>query len=174
MVVGQAVYTGNTPAARVYEVQCPVADANNDGVVNVYDIDPFVLGVTYEAEYRRTYCGLAGSWLYHMDADCSGAVNAFDIDAFVLKLTNPTAWHLKYPDCENPDCEPLLDRMEGESGDDPAAEPGPAEVAALMTEHLDPANLPALIAAAETLAAGLDDPDRAELWAGIAAALSGE
>jgi hypothetical protein len=59
-------------------------DLNCDGLVNVFDIDPFVLALTAPASYAVAYpyCDSA-------TADCNGdgLVNAFDIDPFVLLLT---------------------------------------------------------------------------------------
>jgi hypothetical protein len=60
-------------------------DLNCDGVVNGYDIDPFVLALTDPEEYYRLYpeCD-------HMLADinCDGLVNGYDIDPFVECLTH--------------------------------------------------------------------------------------
>lgn len=60
-----------------------VADTNCDGVVNAFDIDPFVLALTNQAAYEARFpdCSL-------MSADVSGdgLVNAFDIDPFVQAL----------------------------------------------------------------------------------------
>jgi len=59
-------------------------DLNCDGVVNNFDIDPFVLALTDPAGYKAAYpnCDI-------MLADCNGdgAVNNFDIDPFVDLLT---------------------------------------------------------------------------------------
>jgi len=59
-------------------------DLNCDGLVNTFDIDPFVLALTDNAAYAVAFpeCD-------YMLADCNGdgAVNAFDIDPFVLLLT---------------------------------------------------------------------------------------
>ena len=59
-------------------------DLNCDGVVNAFDIDPFVLALTDPAGY-------AAAWpnCDFMNADCNGdgEVNAFDIDPFVELLT---------------------------------------------------------------------------------------
>jgi hypothetical protein len=59
-------------------------DLNCDGVVNGYDIDPFVVALTDEAAYHEQYpCCNYGN------ADCNfdGEVNGYDIDAFVTILT---------------------------------------------------------------------------------------
>ena len=61
-------------------------DLNCDGVLNAFDIDPFVLALTDPAGY-------AAAWpdCDRMLADCNGdgEVNAFDIDPFVELLTGP-------------------------------------------------------------------------------------
>jgi hypothetical protein len=173
IVVDGTTYTGNTPLDRVYEIQCLVGDVNNDGALNSFDITPFTLAVQ-GAPYDSAYPGLSGSRMYHADCNCDSAVNSFDIDAFVLKLTNPSAWYAQYT-CENSDCAPpLLEGMAAAASDDSAPEMGPAEIAAMLSDGLSPDGLEFLISAAQTLAAELEDPERAELWAGIAAALSGE
>ncbi|MBN2448668.1 MAG: hypothetical protein JXO22_18220 [Phycisphaerae bacterium] len=40
------------------------------------------------------------------DLNCDGVADVFDIDAFVLAITNPTTYHLVFPDCniESGDC----------------------------------------------------------------------
>ena len=63
------------------------ADANCDGALNAFDIDPFVVGLTtgqagWEALPTSTcdyYCAI--------DVNGDGLVNAFDIDPFVQRLT---------------------------------------------------------------------------------------
>jgi len=63
-----------------------LGDLNCDGVVNNFDIDPFVLAITDPNGYKNTYpfCDI-------MLADCNedGVVNNFDIDPFVKLLTGP-------------------------------------------------------------------------------------
>ena len=59
-------------------------DLNCDGVVNNFDIDPFVLALTNPSAYHAAYraCNV-------MNADCNGdgQVDNFDIDPFVKLLT---------------------------------------------------------------------------------------
>ena len=59
-----------------------VGDANCDGVVNSFDIDPFVLALTDPAAWEGTYGG-ACTALCVGDCNGDGAVNSFDIDPFV-------------------------------------------------------------------------------------------
>ncbi|MGE0480860.1 MAG: hypothetical protein AB7Q17_10360 [Phycisphaerae bacterium] len=58
-------------------------DLNCDGVVNNFDIDPFVLALTDAAAYRASHpdCEITNA-----DANGDGALNNFDIDAFVALL----------------------------------------------------------------------------------------
>ena len=59
-------------------------DANCDGTLNAFDIDPFVLALTDPAGWEGAYptCDL----LCVSDCNDDGLVNAFDIDPFVLLL----------------------------------------------------------------------------------------
>jgi hypothetical protein len=61
-----------------------LGDLNCDGLINGYDIDPFVLALTNTTAY-----GLAHPWCDPLLADINGdgAVNGYDIDPFVLLLT---------------------------------------------------------------------------------------
>jgi len=60
-------------------------DLNCDGVVNNFDIDPFVLALTNPHEYAKQY-----PHCERMLADCNadGKVDNFDIDPFVKLLTS--------------------------------------------------------------------------------------
>ncbi len=61
----------------------PLGDLNCDGVVDFFDIDPFVLAVTDPAAYMAAFpdCDI-------MNADCNGddEVDFFDIDCFVALI----------------------------------------------------------------------------------------
>jgi len=63
---------------------CERGDLNCDGLVNAFDIDPFVLALVDPAAYEEAYpeCD-------YQRADCNGdgSVDAFDIDVFVRVLT---------------------------------------------------------------------------------------
>jgi len=61
-----------------------MGDANCDGAVNVFDIDPFVLALTSPAQWSATY---ACHILCANDCNGDGEVNVFDIDPFVAALT---------------------------------------------------------------------------------------
>ncbi|MGE0479307.1 MAG: esterase-like activity of phytase family protein [Phycisphaerae bacterium] len=58
----------------------PLGDLNCDGVVNNFDIDPFVLAVADPAAYHAAFPNCD---MHAADANRSGAVDNFDIDAFV-------------------------------------------------------------------------------------------
>jgi hypothetical protein len=70
--------------ATSFIVAYPKGDLNCDGLVNAFDIDPFVLALTNPTAYAAAWP--AGDYLL---ADCNddGVVNAFDIDPFVVLLT---------------------------------------------------------------------------------------
>jgi hypothetical protein len=74
-------------AFRIHELSCSMfglGDMNCDGVVNGFDIDPFVLALIDRAAYAAQYpdCDYLNG-----DANGDGLVNAFDIDPFVALLT---------------------------------------------------------------------------------------
>ena len=66
------------------EMTNPPGDLNCDGLVNAFDIDPFVLALSDPAGYASQYpdCNRLLA-----DIDGSGDVNSFDIDPFVELLT---------------------------------------------------------------------------------------
>jgi hypothetical protein len=57
-----------------------LGDANCDGGVNFFDIDPFLLALFDLPAYHATYCGGQGCTV---DMDGSGQIDFFDIDGFV-------------------------------------------------------------------------------------------
>jgi probable HAF family extracellular repeat protein len=59
-------------------------DLNCDGVVNTFDIDPFVLALTNPAAYAAQHPDCLARLA---DINGDGVVNAFDVDPFVLLLT---------------------------------------------------------------------------------------
>ncbi len=62
-----------------------VGDLNCDGVVDFFDIDPFVMALVFPEEYETTYpdCSL-------LNADCNGdgIVDFFDLDPFVALIVD--------------------------------------------------------------------------------------
>ncbi len=83
-VTGLALYTVAYGPHHVTLKIPPVGDVNCDGLVNSFDIDPFVLALTNPAGYAAAYPHCS-----HLQADVNGdgVVNSFDIDPFVLLLT---------------------------------------------------------------------------------------
>jgi hypothetical protein len=61
-----------------------LGDADADGVVNAFDIDPFVLALTDVAAYDSEYG--PGAAACRCDINSDGYVNSFDIDPFVAVL----------------------------------------------------------------------------------------
>jgi hypothetical protein len=61
-----------------------LGDLNCDGLVNAFDIDPFVLALTDPAAYQAAH---PDCQLMNADINGDGLVNAFDIDPFVVLLT---------------------------------------------------------------------------------------
>jgi hypothetical protein len=61
------------------------ADCNCDGVVNNFDIDPFVLAVTNADGYAAAFpdCDILTA-----DVNGDGLVNNFDVDPFVVCVVN--------------------------------------------------------------------------------------
>lgn len=60
-------------------------DCNCDGLVNNFDIDPFVLAISDSAAYALAYPGCD---ILSADIDENGLVNNFDIDPFVACISN--------------------------------------------------------------------------------------
>ena len=61
-----------------------VGDVNCDGVLDAFDIDPFVLALTDPAGYPAVYPDCT---INNADCNGDGEINAFDIDPFVTLLT---------------------------------------------------------------------------------------
>ena len=81
------IYIEDTPAVNLTNPTAPLfalGDLNCDGMLNAFDIDPFVLALTDPAGYAAAYPD-CDALLADIDGD--GLVNAFDIDPFVQLLT---------------------------------------------------------------------------------------
>ncbi len=59
-------------------------DLDCDGIVDAFDIDPFVRALTDPSGYAAAW---PDCYMLNGDVNCDGAVNAFDIDAFAQCLT---------------------------------------------------------------------------------------
>ncbi len=69
--------------ARIPSCPGERGDANCDGAVDFFDIDPFLLALFDSSQYAATLCG--GDFCA-VDVDCSGTVDFFDIDPFLACL----------------------------------------------------------------------------------------
>ncbi|MGD8454690.1 MAG: VCBS repeat-containing protein [Phycisphaerae bacterium] len=71
---------------RACHANYAVGDLDCDGLVNNFDIRPFVLALTDPSAYQAAYPGCD-----HLNADCNhdGIVNNFDISPFVALLVGP-------------------------------------------------------------------------------------
>lgn len=78
------IHVWGTVRGSVYVPPPAPGDTNCDGVVNTFDIDPFVLALTSPDGYAAAQptCEISAA-----DANGDGVVNTFDIDPFVLLLT---------------------------------------------------------------------------------------
>ncbi|MBK8913464.1 MAG: hypothetical protein IPM64_02485 [Phycisphaerales bacterium] len=65
--------------------ECEKGDMNCDGIVNNFDIDPFVLAILSPADYALAYPGCPIS---NGDINLDNATNNFDIDPFVVCVLN--------------------------------------------------------------------------------------
>jgi hypothetical protein len=63
-------------------------DLNCDGLINGYDIDPFVLALSSAPDFAAYYAAYAACDGMLADVNTDGAVNGFDIDPFVTRLTS--------------------------------------------------------------------------------------
>ena len=83
MVAGYAYIADFHGGFTILAVHVP-GDLNCDGLINAFDIDPFVLALTDADGYAAAHPDC-----HAINADCNsdGVVNAFDIDPFVLLLT---------------------------------------------------------------------------------------
>ncbi|MGE0480553.1 MAG: hypothetical protein AB7Q17_08785 [Phycisphaerae bacterium] len=70
----------STGTATITRIPAITGDMNWDGVVNNFDIDPFVLALTDPATYVTLY---GFDSLYPGDVNRDGVLNNFDIDPFV-------------------------------------------------------------------------------------------
>jgi hypothetical protein len=81
---GLALTGGFWVAAGIVSNAIP-GDMNCDGIVNNFDIDPFVLALTSPAAYAAAFpnCDITAG-----DVNHDGSLNNFDIDPFVECLVN--------------------------------------------------------------------------------------
>jgi len=154
-------FCGNTPAKRLWRVQCSKGDLTNDGTVDDFDIDPFVLALSDPPAYARAFPGMSGSREYHGNCNCQGGFDNFDIDAFTLRLTDWETYRCVYPGCD-----PCLGPCSG-GGEGLGAQ----AVGELYKKSVAPERLPYVVDTAEFLAGWYKGAPRGKFWAEVHAAL---
>ena len=81
---GMMFWAGEQASTHIAKLACPPGfrrgDLNCDGVVDQFDIDPFVVALVNAAAYEVAY---PECYVEAADCNADGAVNAFDIDPFV-------------------------------------------------------------------------------------------
>ncbi len=85
LVVGNS----GQPCVKVFYAEgppCSAGDANCDGAIDAFDVEPFILALTDPNGYATRYpdCAVECS-----DVNGDGAVDAFDIEAFIDLLVGP-------------------------------------------------------------------------------------
>lgn len=96
-----SVNAKGTPPNLWHVTECR-GDCNNDGVVDAFDIEPFLAILFDPVQYAADYPGLDGSMVYHGDMNCDKVVDAFDIEGFNARL------FCGNPPCCSSDCAVLL------------------------------------------------------------------
>lgn len=87
-----ALYVDFALVALTLQSADTTGDLNCDGVVDLFDIDPFVMALTSAADtppFAGYYAAYPGCDPLLADIDANGVVNLFDIDPFVALLTAP-------------------------------------------------------------------------------------
>ena len=78
----------NRPVLTVeFEPPSTIGDMNCDGLLNGFDIDPFVLVLQSEPPYDAYYAQYPDCDHTRADVNQDGLINGFDIDAFVALLS---------------------------------------------------------------------------------------
>ena len=152
ITVGDTTFTGNTPAARIYEITSWRGDMNNDELLNFSDVDPFVLALLGLEQYMAEYPGLGGSMEYHGDANCDGYFNFSDVDPFVALVVQ---------ECCDPDC----------SGCRGGESLSPEELASELAAHVAPERYDTLVEIVAEVALIQKDAQRQAYWEAVYSAL---
>ncbi|MCG3129113.1 MAG: hypothetical protein CHACPFDD_04022 [Phycisphaerae bacterium] len=146
---GGAVYTSNTPSERIWEITPCKGDMNNDGSVNGFDVDPFVLALAGATGYASAYPGLAGSMVFHGDLNCDGNLNGFDVDPFTDRVIES---------CCLATCGSCGDGLLGGGSHDPAT------IADLFKDNLSEGGLGVFLNILDDMIASADSETVAEFW----------
>jgi hypothetical protein len=140
--VGGQWYSMSDPDARVWEISDCKGDLNGDAVVDLADINAFVLALANAEEYSLAYPGLGGtaadnylggSRPFHGDVNCNGTFGLDDINPFVALMQNPC--------CHNV-CDPCPagrgDNAMQAGAEDDAGGLSPEQMAAMLGGNVDP------------------------------------
>lgn len=154
LFIGETQYYPQDPTYHIWDITACRGDMNNDGVVDNFDIDPFVEALVYPADYADEFPGLEGSRVYHGDCDCSSSFNSFDIDPFV---------DLVEGNCCDSEC----------SGCESFARGGrdASETAALLSGAVSEERFAALLTIVGSVASS--EHENAEFWAEVLETLGG-
>lgn len=152
---------GNTPTRHVWEITQCRGDMNNDGAVNVGDINPFIQALSYVQAYALAFPGLgaledpwdprAGSRVYHGDCNCDGVFDFDDINPFVELL-------YRYPPCCSHECPCPGGNAQG------GGLPEPEYLAAKLAVNVKPELFDDLVALAAAAASVQTDPKLKVYW----------
>jgi hypothetical protein len=154
VTLGEMSYYVNTPSARVWEISNCKADMSNDMVVDVADINPFVLALSNPSAYALASPGLGGSKVFHGDLNCDGTFGygSFeDIGPFIQRLTEGCC----APNCG--DC----------PGDNAGQPPSAKELAALLADNVDPELYDSLVTLVGENAGQQDNEEDAAYWEAV-------
>ncbi|MBN2446634.1 MAG: hypothetical protein JXO22_07910 [Phycisphaerae bacterium] len=138
---------------------CYRGDTNNDGSVDVFDIDSFVAGMSGSAYYP----GLDGCVLYHGDTNCDDAADVFDIDSFVLRIMDEAAWQAQFG-CDI--CPAMLLGAAASAGGTGSSFT-PSNVAALLSEYTSPSWMASLIEIIESVATEHPSAAKRAFWESV-------
>jgi len=164
-------FYGNTPEWNVWEITECRGDMNNDGAVDVADLNPFIQALTSVRSYSLAFPGLgaledpwdpnAGSRVYHGDCNCDGFFDFGDINPFVLRLNQGCCWE-ECGDC--PGGNGLL-------GGPPGGLPEPELLAAKLAVNVKPELFDDLVDMAAAAASVQTDPQLKVYWEKVHRAL---
>lgn len=156
---------GNTPTRRVWEITKCRGDMNNDGAVDFGDISPFIMALSYIAQYSRDFPGLgaleypwdpdAGSRVYHGDCNCDGRFDFGDINPFIVRLNQG---------CCRETCGPCSGGGNGLLGGPAGGLPEPEYLAARLAVNVKPELFDDLVAMAAAAASVQTDPQLKTYW----------
>ena len=153
----QVAYTQNTPELKLYKITECRGDCDNNGTVDLDDVNPFTAALIGESQYAQLFPGLVGSRTYHADTNCDATLSTADVNPFVALVTSG---------CCDPNC-PGCEDQDGGGG-----LPDPQELAKQLADNIWPELYDDLVAiVAENIDLQPDDESRA-YWEAVYAALT--